>query len=138
MDVAKRPFMPRIAVCLDHWLVTSASPALDQVVAAVAILLSFYFGWRSSTVGALAAEHVVCNLHDFTFAETFCKGIFSGTRRYRVLALPKNTLHNLDKWLPYIVSLHREGPLLAHFFAIPNKLQASLSAVAPIVGPDIS
>ena len=51
--VARPPFMPRLAILLDQWLVThSPGRAADMAlgVAAVAVLTAFYFGWRASTL----------------------------------------------------------------------------------------
>lgn len=53
----KPPFMPRVAVHLDKWL-RHALPASTGAVAAVAVLLSFYFGWRASTVSALTLADI--------------------------------------------------------------------------------
>lgn len=57
---AKLPFMPRWAVILDQGLVMAASDSqvTHMRVAAVGVLLAFYFGWRSSTVSALCLADV--------------------------------------------------------------------------------
>lgn len=88
----KAPFMPRIAIALDAWLLASGtiSPRdLQLEHATAAILLSFVFGWRASTTAALHVSDCTF-LPDsqlFRFSEAFSKGSFSNERCFRILDL---------------------------------------------------
>lgn len=57
ISAAKSPFMPRLAQLLDHVLVTGGHD-LGVRRACAAILLCFYFGWRSSTVASLLSSDI--------------------------------------------------------------------------------
>ena len=57
---AKQPFMPRLAQLLDRVLVTGGHD-LGVHRACAAILLCFYFGWRSSTVAVLCSSDLTVN-----------------------------------------------------------------------------
>lgn len=73
----KLPFMPRVAEALDHALqFGELSP--KEATAIGAILLCFYFGWRSSTVAVLHSRDIsVCSVScTFQFSERFSKGAF--------------------------------------------------------------
>ena len=76
---------------------------MEHVVAV--ILLSYVFGWRASTTGALRV--VDCTfLPDtdvFRFLETFCKGSFTNDRLFRILDLQHIALPGLSLFLHYFI-----------------------------------
>ena len=47
----KQPFMPRMAQAVENFLDTQ--PDYDLQASAAAVLLCYYFGWRSSTVAVV-------------------------------------------------------------------------------------
>ena len=55
-QLVKTPFMPRLAQALDTFLARGGAGQL--AAGAAAVLLSYYFGWRSSTAASLRAQHV--------------------------------------------------------------------------------
>ena len=71
--------MPRVASILDQFLAQHGVCFGQAQEACLAILLAFYFGWRSSTVSALERRHIVYmpELHIFRFTEAFSKGSFA-------------------------------------------------------------
>ena len=75
----KAPFMPRLAQILDQYLLLQRSCNSFPATAAMAVLLCFYFGWRSSTVSEVQACHITYNaaLNVFRFSEQFSKGAFA-------------------------------------------------------------
>jgi hypothetical protein len=89
------------------------------MVAAVVILLAFYFGWRSSTAAALCLSDVVLDRVEgiYSFSERFSKGVFGGSRRFRILQLPVGLLVGVDYWLPHFMScLPLDRSLLGVYF----------------------
>jgi hypothetical protein len=91
-STVKAPFMPRVAMALDAWLLasrTTFSRDLKLEHATAAILLSYVFGWRASTVAALHVSDCTFQPdHDmFRFSEAFSKGSFSNERCFRILDL---------------------------------------------------
>ena len=77
ISAAKLPFMPRLAELLDRVLQTGGLE-LGVHRACAAVVLCFYFGWRSSTVAVLCSSDVTVNhqLQVVTFSERFSKGAF--------------------------------------------------------------
>lgn len=71
--------MPRVAQILDQFLLEHEGQPNFLVWAAAAVLVSFYFGWRSSTVAALKVQSVyfITALNVFRFTEEFSKGSFA-------------------------------------------------------------
>lgn len=92
--------MPRMAQALLHAFQSSAlTPPLRA--AACAVLLAFYFGWRSSTVSVLSVADVHFEIANglFVFSERFSKGAVSSRRLYRRLQLPASALPPVSDYL---------------------------------------
>jgi hypothetical protein len=66
-----------MALILDQFLATGARTE-EVTSACTAVLLAFYFGWRSSTIAILSPSDVcyVPELNGFRFDEKFSKGAF--------------------------------------------------------------
>ncbi len=107
VDVAKLPFMPGQAIRLGAWL-RSHTPGYGahraRGAAAVGILLAYYFGWRSSTLGALLRADVTATPRLFQFSEAFSKGAFGASHRLRLLQLPHGRLPGVDPWLDFLLA----------------------------------
>jgi uncharacterized protein YdeI (YjbR/CyaY-like superfamily) len=75
--VTKAPFLPRLAQLLDHILVTGGHGERVRSACA-AILLCFYFGWRSSTVAVLSSADIQVDGQSkiVKFTERFSKSAF--------------------------------------------------------------
>ena len=138
ISATKSPFMPRLAQLLDQVLVTQGH---DRGVhsACAAILLCFYFGWRSSTVAVLSSSDVSVDqqLRVVQFSERFSKGSFQVRQYQRVLQLPADRLEGLYQFLLHFSSQHPPVRLLVDF-AVARPLDAALQYVLKSVVPIFS
>ena len=79
--------MPRVLLDVEAFLGTLQSPldvasddALRRLVAATALLLAYFFGWRDDTCGHLSKLDLSLEGQVLHFSERFSKGAFSRAR----------------------------------------------------------
>lgn len=123
----KAPFMPHIAIALDSWLEsrTGSRRTLSLECASAAILLSYVFGWRASTTGALRVTDCTFATNMFRFSERFCKGAVTSLRYFRLLDLPEQCLPGLSRFLHMFIASAPEATLFS-FGSVKNGLPGAL------------
>ena len=69
--------MPRVAMRLCLWM-AAGGRVWNELCAVSALLLCYYFGWRSSTIALLASSdvHIDSQCGIVYFSERFTKGAF--------------------------------------------------------------